>query len=152
MKLYKDKFCEIEYYEEIPCINWKLAGSPSRGQFKNYVQDGIDHFNKYKETKEKLSFIINIRDFDPENEKEIDIDWVNEDIMTMLYFNRGIQNVALISSNFNNAKNIEKEFFDKTEQLHRIKIINSHSEALLWLRDCNEQTDIGNYKIFFNQQ
>jgi len=141
MKLYNNALCGIEYFETIPCLSWKLLGSPSNEEFKEFVLKGVAYFNKFKIENKGLSLIINIYGFSPENDKEIDIDWVNREIMTLLFLNNGIQLIALIPSQSDKAKRIEMEFFEKNEQLHRVKIADSFTDSVEWLREGAKLSD-----------
>jgi len=150
MKLLENEYCEIDFLESVPCIKWQLRGAPNNDQFKEYVVDGMNFFRKYKIDNLDISLIIDIQDFEPIDILEIDIAWVNEEIMTLLYFNNGIKHIALIPPKSKKAQPISFEFYEKTEQLHRINIVNSFNEAVEWLeKEIKNSGEIGNYSIFF---
>lgn len=151
MKILENEYCEISFLESVPCIKWLLKGSPNSGQFKENVFKGVEFFRKYKAENYDVSLIIDTCNFNPADIGKTDIAWVNEEIITALYFNNGIRHIAFIPPKSEKGKSIGLEFYEKTEQLHKIKIVSSFNEAVKWLdAEIRKSGEIGNYSVFFD--
>lgn len=149
MKLLNNEYCTITLESDTPCLLWKLKGKVRNDVFEEHVSIGLDLFRMFKEDYVNLSLIVDLFEFNPS--EEINIQWVNEEIMTLLYFNNGIKLISLIYPYEGEiAKRTAFEFFEKTEQLHRIEILDSIEQSKLWLQNNLRTIDqIGDTKVFF---
>jgi|GEM_PF-5243049 len=149
MEAYEDKNCKICFLKEVPCLYLKLSGHVENEQFRNYVNNGVRYFNEHKNECSNISIIIDASEFIPQ--KDIDIAWVNDEVITLLYIKNGIKIIALIKSKYEEGQKIADEFFEKTEQLHEIKVVTDLDEAKSWIMDETQRSKhVGDYTLFQN--
>lgn len=153
MILIEEKGCYIRYIEDVPCLYWKV-GNVDNASFKKYVDNGVEYFREKKIANANLSIIIDLSEFAPT--EIVDINWVNEEIMTLLYIENGIKLIALIppvGEDLDQRMAVAHEFFEKTEQLHEIAMVESIEDATDWLTNESRRLErVGNYTMFEDQK
>ncbi len=139
--------CTIEFMQDVPCLYWGLQGAVGGEHFRSAVLQGLDAFRQYKIDNANISLIVDLSMFAPD--EIVDIDWVNNDIMPLLYFNNGVRIIALVLPTEEYAKQIASEFHWKTEQLHVVGICSSVEHAVTWIKEgADNQKVIGDYTMF----
>jgi len=147
MRLLEDKNCIIDFLSDVPCIYWKIKGTVGNGEFLKNVHEGVRYFQEHKVEYANLNLIVDLQDFEPT--ESIDIDYVNEEIMTLLYIRNGIKQIGLVKPKSPLAKEIAHEFFEKTEQLHEIKVHDNFEDAKDWIMDdLQRDKAVGDYTMF----
>lgn len=141
------EFYRIEFLEDVPCLYWQMRGDIGSEDFKQAVMCGYEAFKKYKVDNANISLIIDLSLFTPI--EKVDIDWVNNDIMPLLYVNNGVRIIALVLPSGGYASEVAAEFHLKTEQLHVIGICSSVDEAKAWIKNgADSQKVVGDYTMF----
>lgn len=126
---------------------WKLFGNLKNNEFQICVSKGVDYFRSIKTEYPSTSIIIDLSGFHPQ--EELNLKWVNNEIITLLYMENGIKIIALIGSPTEEGKRLTDEFYEKTEQLHEIKIVNSVEEAKNWISDENQRSkSVGDFTMY----
>lgn len=142
-----NKYCKIEFMKEVPCLYWGMIGAAGGNSFKAAVLSGLEAFREYKIDNANISLIVDLSLFAPD--EYIDIDWVNDEIMPLLYMNNGVRIIALVMPAHEYAKKIAAEFHLKTEQLHVVEICDSVEHAKSWIiNGADSQKVKGDYTMF----
>lgn len=147
MTIQTEKRCKIEFLSDVPCLYWGLCSGIGRLDFKNAVWEGVEAFRQYKIDNANISLIIDLSAFAPV--EVVDIAWVNDEIMPLLYMNNGVRIIALVLPLDAYAKEVATEFHLKTEQLHVVGVCDSVEHAKNWIKDgADSQKVVGDYTMF----
>merc|ERR1711991_703760 len=95
MEYFNDDYCEIHFFEDVPCMYWKMKGSANEELYRKYVLNGVHFFKSKNIENANLRAIIDISEFTPIG--EIDPNWVNNEIMPLIHIENGLRLIATIT-------------------------------------------------------
>lgn len=140
MLLFENNHSIVSLDEQVPCLVVDLFGAFSREDFREAVEQSVFYFRKQKRRFDKLQILIDTSDLEELSVKEVQ--WVNSEIMTMLFLENGLKFIAFLKPVSNESIRSIDEFLRIATHMHLFKVFDNKKDARSWLVEMNRD----NYK------
>jgi len=127
--MYEDKDCSIELKEGIECLIWKVKGNLTNEAFINSVFIGVKYLKKKQVSRLVSSLVIDLKEL--ETEKIKDMEWMFEEVISILYMNNvELKQVAIISA-MNGIVDSMRQGLLEDQSLH---FFNESNSGVAWVK------------------
>lgn len=137
MLLFENDHGILSLDEQVPCLIVDLYGTFSRDDFRELVEQAVALFREQKMRLANLQLLIDTTELEDMSLKEIQ--WVNSEIMTMLFLENGLKYVAFLKPVSRKGSPPIEEFLRIASHMHLFEIFQNKKDARSWLIEMNKK-------------
>jgi len=136
MLLFENDHGIISLDESVPCLVVDLFGAFSSDDFREIVEQSVAIFRRQKVNLVKLQLLIDTTDLEALSLKEVQ--WVNSEIMTMLFLENGLKFIAFLKPVAKEGEGAINEFLRIASHMHLFEVFDDKKAARAWLVEMNQ--------------